>query len=111
MTQIGQFTRHKTGFSGRVHTLALNLDVAIVPAEPTDTENAPDYRLHAGDDDGPEIGVGWTRNSEKAGEYVSIHLDDPSFVQPIRARLFRNGDDAASWSLHWGRQRERSEKG
>lgn len=111
MTQIGQFTRHEAGFSGRVHTLALRLDVAIVLAEPSDAENAPDYRLHADNEDGPEIGAGWTRNSEKAGEYLSIHLDDPSFVQPIRARLFRNGDDAISWSLHWSRQRERGEKG
>uniref|UniRef100_A0A9E7ZWB7 DUF736 domain-containing protein n=1 Tax=Bosea sp. NBC_00436 TaxID=2969620 RepID=A0A9E7ZWB7_9HYPH len=111
MTQIGQFMRQATGFSGRIETLALHLDIAIVPAEPNDAENAPDYRLHAGNEDGPEIGAGWTRNSEKAGEYLSIHLDDPSFAQPIRAKLFRNGDDATCWSLHWSRPRERGEKG
>ncbi|PWJ80076.1 uncharacterized protein DUF736, partial [Mesorhizobium loti] len=52
----------------------------------------------------------WKRSSEKAGDYVSIQLDDPTFAQPIRANLFRNGDDKASWSLHWSRPRERSEK-
>jgi len=111
MTQIGQFTRQANGFSGRVHTLALDLDIAIVPAEPSDAENAPDYRLHAETEDGPEIGAGWKRSSEKAGEYLSIHLDDPSFAQPIRAKLFRNGDDVTSRSLHWSRPRERGEKG
>ncbi|KRE12649.1 hypothetical protein ASE66_19285 [Bosea sp. Root483D1] len=111
MTQIGQFTRQAAGFSGRLHTLALNRNISIVPAEPSDAENAPDDRVHGGDEDGPEIGAGWTRSSEKAGEYLSIHFDDSSFAQPIHAKLFRDGDDAASWSLHWGRPRPRREKG
>ena len=110
MQQIGEFTRQKTGYSGRIHTLSLNLDIAIVAAEASETENAPDYRVHAGNEDGPEIGSGWKRSSEKAGDYVSIQLDDPTFAQPIRANLFRNGDDKTSWSLHWARPRDRSEK-
>ncbi|MER9032875.1 DUF736 family protein, partial [Mesorhizobium sp. M0674] len=44
MQQIGEFTRQKTGYSGRIHTLSLNLDIAIVAAEASETENAPDYR-------------------------------------------------------------------
>lgn len=110
MTQIGEFTRLKSGYSGRIHTLSLKLDVAIVAADARDAENAPDYRVHAGSDDGPEIGAGWKRSSEKAGEYLSIQLDDPVLPQPIRASLFRNGDDKTSWSLHWSRPRDRSDK-
>lgn len=110
MTQIGEFTREKKGFLGRIHTLRLNLNIAIVPAEASETDNAPDFRVHLGDEDGPEIGAGWKRSSDKAGEFVSIQLDDPTFVQPIRANLFQNGDDKASWSLHWSRPRDRGEK-
>lgn len=110
MTQIGEFTRTKTGFSGRIHTLSLKLGIAIVPAETSDAENAPDYRVHADNDDGPEIGAGWKRSSDKAGNYLSIQLDDPTIAHPIRANLFQNGDDKTAWSLHWSRPRDRGEK-
>ncbi|WP_439527578.1 DUF736 domain-containing protein [Pannonibacter sp.] len=111
MPQIGQFTREKSGFSGRIHTLTLYREVSIVPAEPSDAENAPDYRiLHGGDDGAPEIGAGWKRTGEKAGDYVSLLIDDPAFAQPFRANLFQNGDDDSSWSLHWNRQPKRGER-
>ena len=110
MTQIGEFTKLKAGYSGHICTLSFDIAVVIVAAEASDTENAPDYRVHAGSDEGPEIGAGWKRSSEKAGDYVSIQLDDPTFPQPIRASLFQNGDDKTSWSLHWSRPRDRAEK-
>ncbi|RTL92981.1 MAG: DUF736 domain-containing protein [Hyphomicrobiales bacterium] len=110
MPQIGQFTAEKSGFVGRVHTLTLYRDLTIVPAEPSDAENAPDYRIHHGAEDGPEIGAGWKRTGEKAGSYVSLLIDDPALPQPIRANLFRNGDDESSWSLHWNRPAKRVER-
>ena len=110
MTQIGEFTKQKSGYSGHIRTLSLDIAVAIVTAEANETENAPDYRVHAENDEGPEIGAGWKRSSEKAGDFVSIQLDDPTFPQPIRANLFQNGDDKSSWSLHWSRPRDRAEK-
>jgi uncharacterized protein (DUF736 family) len=110
MPQIGEFTRNQTGYSGRIQTLSLNLDIAIVEAEARDTENAPDFRVHAGSEDGPAIGAGWKRSGEKAGEFVSLQIDDPTFAQPIRANLFQNSDDKKSWSLQWSRPRDRAEK-
>ena len=110
MPQIGQFTRDETGFTGRVHTLTLYRELAIVPAEHSDAENAPDYRIHHGADDGPEIGAAWKRTGEKAGEYLSVLLDDPALPQPIRANLFRDDDAGASWSLHWSRPKPRDER-
>ena len=108
MPQIGQFTAEKSGFVGRVHTLTLYRDITIVAAEPSDAENAPDYRIHHGAEDGPEIGAGWKRTGEKAGSYVSLLIDDPAFVQPIRANLFQSGDDKTAWSLHWSRPKPRA---
>jgi uncharacterized protein (DUF736 family) len=110
MPQIGSFTRTQTGFAGSVHTLTLSADLVLVPAEQSDTENAPDYRLHWGDGDGPEIGAGWKRTGERAGDYISLILDDPALPQPIRANLFRDNADGSSWSLHWNRPAKASEK-
>ena len=114
MPQIGQFTRETSGFTGRIETFTLFRDIAIVPADPSDAENAPDYRIHARDDGaeetGPEVGAGWKRTGERAGEYIALLIDDPALPQPIRANLFRDDDAGNAWSLHWSRPRDRAEK-
>lgn len=80
MTQIGQFTRTKSGYTGRIHTLTLDRKLTLVPAESSDAENAPDYRVHrgngSGSEVGPEVGAAWKRTGEKAGDYLSLQLDD-----------------------------------
>lgn len=107
MPQIGDFFRNKTGFAGRIQTLTLDLDVTITPAEAAESENAPDYRIHHGEGDGVrEIGAAWSRTGEKAGDYLSVLIDDPMLVYPIRANLFQNG--GSSWSLHWNRPPKRT---
>jgi len=110
MSQIGHFTRGKSGFSGRLHTLALDIALTLVLAEASDAENAPDYRVHLGGEDGPEVGAGWKRSSEKAGNFVSLLLDDPTFVQPLRANLFQSLDDKTAWTLHWNRPAKRGNR-
>jgi uncharacterized protein (DUF736 family) len=114
MPQIGTFIRDESGFVGHLTTLNLSQDVIIVGAEPSDTENAPDYRVHVFDamtnETAAEIGAGWKRTGEKAGEYIAILFDDPSFAQPIRANLFRNDDAGRDWSLHWTRAAKRDGK-
>ena len=111
MAQIGQFTQHKSGFTGRVQTLFFTQDLSLVPAESSDAENPPDYRVHVGDGDGPEIGAGWKRTGERAGGYVSLVIDDPALAQPIRANLFQSGDDKSSWVLNWSRSPKRGDRG
>ena len=114
MPVIGQFMRENYGFIGHLTTLSLHQDIIIVAAEPSDAENAPDYRVHVLDtisnETGAEIGAGWKRTGEKAGAYVSLLLDDPAFVQPIRANLFQSADDTAAWGLHWNRPPKRGER-
>jgi len=99
MPQIGEFTRTKNGYSGRIRTLSLDIEMVLVPAEHSDAENAPDYRAHLGDGDGPEIGAGWKRTGEKAGDYVSVQIDDPALGQPIRANLFQSGEGRSVWGF------------
>ena len=110
MTQIGRFTCSKSGYSGRIHTLSLDAELVLVPAEHSDTENAPDYRIHLSGGDGPEVGAGWKRTGEKAGEYVSLLLDDPTFRQPVRGNLFQSGEDKSVWVLNWSRPSKRGEQ-
>jgi len=111
MPQIGEFIREETGFAGRIRTFMLDLELVIAPTQQSETDNAPNHRVHLGADaDGPEIGAAWTRTGEKAGEYLSVLIDDPVLPHPIRANLFQNGNDATSWSLHWNRPPKRDGK-
>ena len=114
MSVIGQFTRENDGFVGHLTTLSLHQDIIIVPAEPSDAENAPDFRVHVLDtmsnETGAEIGAGWKRTGERAGEYIAVLIDDPALPQPIRANLFRDDDAGNAWSLHWSRPRDRAGK-
>ena len=100
--QIGTFTATATGFAGRLSLLAIDTKLALVPAEPSESENAPDYRVIAGHGTGArEVGAGWKHTGEKAGDYVAIQIDDPSFVQPLRANLFHGEGD--EHNLVWSR--------
>lgn len=111
MSLIGQFSRTKSGYAGRVRTLSIDVELVLVPAEHSDAENAPDYRIHLGSDsDGPEIGAGWKRTGEKAGDYVALQIDDPTFGHPIRANLFQSADDKSAWGLNWNRPPKRTER-
>lgn len=91
MTPIGNFTATRDGFLGRLQTLTIDAELAIVPAANSDIENAPDYRIVAGEGDAAfEVGAGWKRVGDKAGAYVAILIDDPAFMQPLRANLFQS---------------------
>ena len=110
MAQIGQFTRTQAGYSGRVRTLSLDLAIVFVPADNTEVENAPDYRIRLGDEDGIEIGAGWLQTGGRAGTYISVILDDPSLAQPIRARLFQSDENGHHWGLHWTRPKRHDDQ-
>ena len=104
--RIGTFVAADGGFAGHLHTLTLDIELALVPAEASDTENAPDFRVIAGsDDEAREVGAGWKQVGEKAGDYVALQIDDPMFVQPLRANLFRG--DGNAHVLVWSRPARR----
>ncbi|MCB1464161.1 MAG: DUF736 domain-containing protein [Nitratireductor sp.] len=110
MTQIGHFNRTKSGYTGRIHTLTLDCKLTLLPAESSDTENAPDYRVHSGDGSGPEVGAAWKRTGEKAGDYLSLQIDDPAFDRPIRANLFQLDAENDTWTLQCDRPPKRGDK-
>ncbi|KAA5601765.1 DUF736 domain-containing protein [Blastochloris sulfoviridis] len=106
MAHIGSFKRTSDGYSGRLRTLSLDVELTLVPVDKTNgtTAAAPDYRIHVGTDgNGAEVGAGWHRTSDKAGAYVSVVIDDPAFTQPIRANLFQADAEGLSFHLVWTR--------
>ncbi len=104
MAQIGSFTHTGDGYNGRLRTLTLDVELTLSPVESTDTENAPDYRIHLGSDAiGLEVGAAWKRKGEKAGDYLSLLIDDPAFRQPIRANLFQSASSGKNFHLLWNR--------
>lgn len=106
MTCIGTFTATRDRFVGRLQTLTINRALTIVPAELGEAENAPDYRILAGEGDETfEVGAGWKRTGDKAGAYVAVLIDDPVLLQPLRANLFRT--DQRTHVLMWSRSLRR----
>lgn len=104
--RIGTFRAAGGGYYGQLRTLSLSIEISLVPADLSESENAPDFRVVAGEDEGArEIGAGWKHVGEKAGDYVSLQIDDPSFLQPLRANLFKGDDDGHV--LVWSRPSRR----
>ena len=104
--RIGTFRAAGGGYNGQLRTLSLSIEISLVPADPSDSDNAPDFRVVAGEDEGArEIGAGWKHVGEKAGDYVSLQIDDPSFLQPLRANLFKGDDNGHV--LVWSRPSRR----
>jgi len=100
MANIGTFTAQNDSYTGTVRTLTLNVKVKIVPND-KESENAPDYRIVAGNF---EIGAAWKKVSRATERpYLSVTLDDPSFPATIYARLVE-GDDGAH-NLIWSRSK------
>jgi uncharacterized protein (DUF736 family) len=93
--KIGLFIASNGGFAGHLTTLTLDIDLVLLPVENRDSDNAPDFCVIAGsDDEAREVGAGWKHVGEKAGDYVAIQIDDPMFVQPLRANLFSGENNA-----------------
>ena len=72
-------------------------NVRIV-AEKGTSANAPTHRVFVGK---AEIGAAWTKRSNEGRDYLSLKLDDPSFI-PIFGNLFAE-DDGDGYALIWSR--------
>ena len=108
---IGNFQTASDGYAGQIRTLLLDAMIAIVPAQPSDAENAPQWRvLLVEADTGIEIGAGWNRTGERAGAFIALQIDDPALALPLRANLLRSGQNEDDYHLLWSRPapRERS---
>jgi uncharacterized protein (DUF736 family) len=103
MANIGTFKKSgDNGYNGEIVTMSLQKkNVTIVPEGPSENENAPSHRVFVG---AAEIGAAWSKSTKEGRDYLSIKLDDPSFIAPIFASLFAD-DDGKTFNLIWSRAR------
>lgn len=107
---IGHFTATHEGYSGRLQSLLLDAELTIVPAQPSTTENAPEWRIWLGEaEHGVEVGAGWDRTGKRAGSYIAVQIDDPSLARALRANLVRSVEDERSHQLLWSRRAPREQ--
>ncbi len=99
MAVIGNFATNGNGIVGNVRTLSVGFRARLNPIERV-SRDAPDFRITAGN--GVEVGAGWKAVSDDGEEYISIKLDDPSFVAPISAALWP-GEKDGEYALIWNR--------
>lgn len=91
MTTIGHFRRDGETFTGRLATLGLDATLRLTPAEKFSSK-APDYiAAITGAGGETECGAAW-RLSDASGAILSLRLDDPTWAEPINARLMAAED-------------------
>jgi uncharacterized protein (DUF736 family) len=83
MTTIGSFRRDGEGFVGRLATLQIDATVRLAPIEKL-SARAPDFRAFVGD---TECGAAWRPLDPASGALLNLELDDPTWPEPINARL------------------------
>ena len=103
MATICVFKKAGSDLVGDITTLNVQTkNVRIVPEENRANDIAPTHRVFSGK---AEIGAAWSKRSSDNRDYLSIKLDDPSFVSPVYANLFAN-ENGADYSLIWSRNRK-----
>ena len=104
MAKIGSFKTVSGELRGQIVTLALQAKSVRIVAEENTSGNAPTHRVLIGE---VEIGAAWKKHTQDDRPYLSVKLDDPSFMAPIFAQLFEAED--GSYDLIWSRPARRSE--
>lgn len=103
MAAIGFVQRHPDGsFSGKLQTLAVNLDIQIAPNRGKVGEQ-PDYKVRAGTVD---LGGGWIRTGEvSCREYIRLTFCHPELFggRALYANLGRAAgqDDEDAFAIIW----------
>jgi uncharacterized protein (DUF736 family) len=102
MANIGSFKKVGSELQGEIVTLSVQAKgVRIVPEASRSGDNAPSHRLFVGR---AEIGAAWSKRSSEGRDYLSVKLDDPSFMAPIYANLF-DDEGGEGYTLIWSRSR------
>jgi uncharacterized protein (DUF736 family) len=106
MATIGSFRKSGDEFHGDIVTLGVQAKgVRIAPDTSPISDKAPSHQVFVGR---AEIGAASSKRSSEGRDYLSVKLDDPSFMAPIYANLFEDGDGETS-TLIWSRGRKPSD--
>ena len=88
---IKAVTKQNDGsFTGNLKTLNVTASLVVVPVDKM-SENAPDYRVYAGNGQRYEVGAGWSQVAKSSGEtYLNLKIAAPEFrPNRVRARLVK----------------------
>lgn len=99
---LGTFTKLSDGsFAGTLRTLNVTASLAIVPVDKA-SENAPDYRVYAGNGQRYDVGAGWSQVAKSSGEtYINLKIAAPEFGPHwLRTRLVKR-EDGAQYIALW----------
>lgn len=107
---VNIFEATDNGYAGTVRLFGVNEFIVLIALDPSDAENAPDYRIHLDEEDGPDVGGGWKRVGERAGDYVALEIDSPLLPAPFRPVLFRADAKGQALRLSWKRPRPREDR-
>ena len=100
MAQLGTFKKLADGsYEGTLRTLTLNVKLRLAPA-PASGENGPSHRAFAGP---AEVGAAWQKTSKEGRSYLSVKLDDPTFMAPVYASLVA-AEKGGEFNLIWSRR-------
>lgn len=108
MAVIGRFTPSKQGgWEGRIHTLAIDRKVRLVPNDDRRSEQAPHYVILLG---WCRVGEAWEARSrgKTPRDYLRVQINDPTWIASVTATLFPAPDGLTAelvwsdWSSHKG---------
>lgn len=102
MAKIGSFKKVSGELRGQIVTLSVQAKAVRIVADEQASGNAPSHRVYVGD---AEVGAAWSKRTNDDRPYLSVKLDDPSFVAPIFAQLFAGED--GEYDLVWNRPARR----
>jgi len=104
MAKIGSFKKVSGEYRGQISTLLLQANSVRIAPDESASGNAPSHRIYVGE---AEIGAAWSKKTQDKRPYLSVKLDDPSFVAPVFAQLY-TGDDG-EYDLVWSRPTRRGD--
>lgn len=104
MSKIGSFKLVSGEYQGEIVTLSVQARSVRITPEQNHSGNAPSHRVFVGD---AEVGAAWSKTSQDKRPYLSVKLDDPSFIAPIFAQLFAG--EEGEYDLVWSRQNRRND--
>jgi len=100
MIDIGTFKADGDGYIGNLTTLHGTAELRFEPFENA-SDRAPDFRVTH---QGREVGGAWRRQSKSGTAFLSVAIQDPSYLCPIRAALFQpRTAKSKDWPLVWDR--------
>lgn len=97
MSKIGTMNLNDDGtYTGKIETIGLDIDlVLIINENKKEGDKQPDFKAIVGTF---EAGAGWKKTSDNENSYISLTLDDPTFLAPINANIVeKDGKQIILW--------------